>query len=162
MLQFRVELAKNFFFDREVVRKAADAATRRNLSKFGAFVRRAAKQSLRYRKESSAPGSPPSAHRTATRFRKGKDGTTKAQAVSPLREFIFFAYEPATRSVVIGPAKLNKPGNAPAALEYGGPSTIERDGKTVAINVRARPFMRPAFEQVRAELPGIWRDSVRR
>jgi len=50
----------NMFFDSKKVVSATDRATRRVLSRFGAFVRRTAKQSIRKRKKVSQPGSPPS------------------------------------------------------------------------------------------------------
>lgn len=162
MLSLKVDVGKSFFFDRKVVADAVDSASRKNLSKFGAFVRQRARSILRYRKGSSAPGQPPSVHRTGRKERKQKDGTSKVQPISPLKEFIFFALDRSNRSVVIGPARLNKPGDAPHALEYGGTSAVQKDGKSVTINVLARPYMRPAFEHVKRELPAIWRDSVKR
>lgn len=162
MLPFSVGAAKSLFFDRAVVLRAAERAKARGLSKFGAYVRRNAKDLLKYRAQPSAAGSPPSVHRTMTRTKTNRAGVAKTQRVSPLREFLFFAYDPARKSVVIGPAKLDRPGDAPAALEYGGTSRVERDGKTVTITVRARPYMRPAFEKAARDLPAIWRDSIKR
>lgn len=166
MLGLTVRAAKRNFFDREKVQRAVDKATHRTLSKVGAFVRQRARTSLRYRKKPSVAGSPPSAHRTMLRLKKKrKDGSTKPQMVSPLREFIFFAYEEQRKSVVIGPALLNARSGAKAlkALEYGGPSVIveERTGKRKRVMIRARPFMRPARD---AELPAFRRmlkNSVR-
>jgi len=50
------------FFDSKKVVSATDRATRRVLSRFGAFVRRTAKQSIRKRKKVSQAGNPPSSH----------------------------------------------------------------------------------------------------
>jgi hypothetical protein len=165
VLGFKVDAAKGFFFDRERVMKAADAATRRNLSRFGAFVRTRARTSIKYGKKSSAPGSPPHGHRTLSRTKTNRAGQVKKQSVSPLREFLFFVFDPSARSVVIGPARLNGVlGDAPHALEHGGESAVatgRRGAPTRRVVVRARPFMRPAFA---AELPGLdklWKDSVR-
>ena len=145
MIRFEI---KQLFFDTKAVRSKLDAATRRVLSKFGAFVRRGARSSIRKRKRTSAPGEPPSSH------------------TGLLRRFIFFGYDPTKRSVVIGPARLNqKIGDAPAALEYGGTSTVIEDlrGKRKKRRVRmaARPYMGPAFETEKPKLPAMWRDSVR-
>ena len=139
---------KQMFFDRAQVRRKVHTATRRVLSRFGAFVRRAAKSSIRKRKRASAPGQPPSSH------------------TGLLKRFIFFGYDPARRSVVIGPERLNqKVGDAPEALEYGGTSTVIEGirGKRTKrrVRIRARPFMGPAFEQERSKLPAMWRNSVR-
>ena len=133
------------FFDSKKVRRAVDRTTRRVLSKFGAFVRRTARSSIRKRKKPSSPGAPPSSH------------------IGLLKKFIFFGYEPAKRSVVIGPVRLSQKGRgeAPHLLEYGGAAKIEHRGKRKRAKVRPRPFMGPAFEKEQPQLPAMWRDSVR-
>ena len=133
------------FFDSKKVRRSVDRTTRRVLSKFGAFVRRTARSSIRKRKKPSAPGSPPSSH------------------IGLLKKFIWFGYEPAKRSVVIGPARLSQAGRgeAPSLLEYGGTGIVERRGKRKRAKVRPRPFMGPAFEKEQPKLPAMWRGSVR-
>lgn len=133
------------FFDSKKVRRSVDRTTRGVLSKFGAFVRRTARSSIRKRKKPSAPGSPPSSH------------------IGLLKKFIWFGYEPAKRSVVIGPARLSQAGRgeAPHLLEYGGTGTVERRGKRKRAKVRPRPFMGPAFEKEQPKLPAMWRGSVR-
>ena len=140
--------AKGFFFDRQkVVRRVRDAA-RKVLSRFGAFVRRTAKSSIRKRKRTSAPGEPPSSH------------------TGLLKRFIYFGFDPSRRSVVIGPARLDqKPGDAPEALEHGGMSTVvegrRRKRSKRRVKVEARPFMGPAMEKELPGLPAMWRDSVK-
>ena len=149
MIGLKIDKAKGMFFDSPKVMRAVDKATRRVLSKFGAFVRRGAKSSIRKRKRASEPGSPPSSH------------------TGLLKQFIYFGYDPAARSVVIGPARLNKTsGTAPAALEYGGSSTaiIRKRGHRVKVSTRvaARPFMHPALNKELPKLPAMWRDSVKK
>jgi len=139
---------KGMFFDRKAVKGRLDRAARKVLSKFGAFVRRAAKSSIRKRRRASAPGEPPSSH------------------TGLLKRFIFFGYDPGRRSVVIGPTRLNqKVGDAPAALEHGGPSTVvegpRRRRRKRRVKVEARPYMGPAMEKELPGLPAMWRDSVR-
>src|SRR5690606_28852572 len=92
------------FFDRKAVTSRVDRATRRVLSRFGAFVRRTARSSIRKRKRTSEPGKPPSSH------------------TGMLKKFIFFGYDPRRDSVVIGPVRLSQKGRgeAPSLLEYGG------------------------------------------
>ena len=141
-------VTKETFFDRKAVRSAVDRTARRVLSRFGAFVRRAAKSSIRKRKRTSAPGEPPSSH------------------TGLLRRFIFFGYDAGKRSVVIGPARLNqKIGDAPHALEHGGMSTVVEGlrgrRRRRRVRIKARPYMGPAFEQERPKLAAMWRDSVR-
>jgi hypothetical protein len=135
---------KQFFFDRQAVLGAVDKATRRVLSKFGAFVRTAAKHSIRKRKAVSEPGSPPSSH------------------VGTLRRLIFFGYDPARKSVVIGPAPFRNEVEAPPLLEYGGrASRKDRKGNRVTATYRPRPYMGPAFEQEKPKLPALWAGSVK-
>ncbi|GIW81494.1 MAG: hypothetical protein KatS3mg105_3301 [Gemmatales bacterium] len=143
---FRVDSAKSLFFDRKKVIDAVDRATRRNLSKFGAFVRRRARSSIRKRKRGvSSPGNPPFSH------------------TGLLKNFIFFAYQPDRRSVIIGPAKLNKRGDIPHILEFGGNQTVfnRRDNTRMRVFIQARPYMRPAFEKELEKLPSLWANSVR-
>ena len=138
-------VTKQMFFDSKAVTSAVDKATGRVLSRFGAFVRQAAKSSIRKRKKPSAPGSPPSSH------------------VGLLRKFIWFSYEPNRRSVVIGPARLsyNNRGQAPNLLEYGGTTTIRLRKRKKRVRIRARPYMGPAFEREKAQLPALWKNSIR-
>ena len=133
------------FFNSPKVIAAMDKATRRVLSRFGAFVRQRAKSSIRKRKKPSAPGSPPSSH------------------VGLLKKFIWFSYEPNRRSVVIGPARLGgrNRGDAPSLLEYGGTTTIRRRKRRRRVRIRVRPYMGPAFEKERVRLPVLWKNSVR-
>ena len=93
---------KRGFFDRREVVDKISLAERKVLSKAGAFVRKAAQQMIRTKPNSSKPGNPPHNH------------------TGLLRKWILFAYDEGSRSVVVGPAKLNKRGTAPSTLEYGG------------------------------------------
>jgi len=136
---------KRMFFDRQAVISKVEAATRRVLSRFGAFVRRSAKSSIRKRKKPAPPGQPPSSH------------------TGLLKKFIFFGYDADRRSVVIGPTRLNQKGRgeAPPLLEYGGKATLVRRGKKKRVTYQARPYMGPAFEKEKPQLPAMWRGSVR-
>ena len=135
---------KQMFFTSKAVLSATDRATRRVLSKFGAYVRRSAKSSIRKRKRVSRPGKPPSSH------------------TGLLKRFILFGYDPAKRSVVIGPVRLTHGarGDAPSLLEYGGSTALKKDGKRKRARFRARPYMGPAFDKEKNKLPQMWRDSV--
>lgn len=173
MMGFSLEQAKSNFFDNPAVMKYVDAKTRNRLSKFGAFVQRRAKSSIRKRKRASEPGDPPSSHRGL------------------LKDWILFDYDPAKRSVVIGPMKLNQisfdasgqpsAGTVPATLEYGGTVNIfevHKQGKWKRADLRsrrriaalpqrmrkamykARPYMRPAYDIELQKLPALWGDSL--
>ena len=56
MLTLKVSDAKNFFFDSDKVQKAVDRTERKVLSKYGSYVRRTARSSMRKRKGPSKPG----------------------------------------------------------------------------------------------------------
>ena len=148
MIGCRLDSTKALFFDRRAVTDATDRATRRVFSRFGAYVRRAARSSIRKRKRPAEAGKPPSSH------------------TGLLKRLILFAYEPARCSVIIGPVRLSrKIGSAPEALEHGGRSqvTSRRRGKRRMRSVRiaARPFMGPAFQRGEDKLDEFWRDSVK-
>ncbi len=143
MIGMKLNQTKGLFFDRPAVTNAMDRATRRVLSRFGAFVRRGARSSIRKRRAISQPGSPPSSH------------------TGLLKRNIFFVYERQRANVVIGPILLNSASDAPALLEHGGNVTRRRRGKQVRMTYRPRPFMGPAFERERPKLPAMWKDSVR-
>lgn len=140
MITWRI---KDVFFDRQAVISAVDAAKRKVLSKAGAFIRQTAKTSIRKRKGTSQPGQPPFSH----------EGS--------LRKFIYFGYDRASDSVVVGPVGF-KNSTAPAVLEHGGATAVVRRGKRAPVKIAARPYMWPALEKERPKLPLLWRNSVRR
>jgi len=142
MIDMKIKQAKGLFFDRPRVKSAVDRATRQRLSKFGSFVRTAARSSIRRRKAASKPGQPPSSH------------------LGLLKQHIYFIYEPNNRSVIIGPALLNQRRQStpvPELLEHGG--TVQRN--TVSLLYAPRPYMRPAFDQEMDNVEKLWRNSVR-
>lgn len=145
MVTMSLKSAKAAFFDRPAVKSAVDQATRRNLSKFGAFVRQRAKTSIRRPPKSanpriSQPGRPPYSH------------------TGLLKKFLFFAYDANAQSVVIGPVLLRKSdGKAPSLLEHGGVAVRERKRR----RYRPRPYMQPAFDAELPVLPELWRNSVK-
>lgn len=166
---------KSMFLDTRAVTDSVDRATRKVLSKFGAFVRTRAKSSIRSRKAASSPGSPPSSH------------------TGILKRFIYFAYDANVQSVIIGPAATNQvffqgdgqpvTGTVPEILERGGSIRIlERqrpDGtwtradlrsrrrlggvpiRLRTVTIRPRPYMGPAFEKEKDGLPNLWADAVK-
>jgi hypothetical protein len=79
----------DFFFDRAKVERMVDAKTRKALGYIGGLVRKVAQRSMRKRKKVSSPGNPPSAHEGG------------------LRRNIYYAYDPTSSSVVIGPTPYN-------------------------------------------------------
>ena len=102
MIDFKFRVA---FFDTKEVRSKVSEATRKVLSKFGAFVRQTAKQSMKKKNGPAPPGQPPHSH------------------VGLLKRWILFGYDKTRESVVVGPSKLPKKGNVPETLEKGGTVT---------------------------------------
>lgn len=118
------------------------------LGRFGAYVRRDSRKLLKKSKKKavSQPGDPPVAHSEALRL-------------------IFFDVDRPRLSVIIGPIRLGgKIGLATRSMEEGGDMTFlgKRHGKrvTVRTTVKARPFMRPAFDAKKPKLPEMWRNAI--
>jgi hypothetical protein len=107
-MSFRYNV-KATFFDRRAVIDALGRANLSALSRAGAFIQRRAKSSIRKRKRASLPGEPPSSH------------------VGTLRNLIYFSFDTASRSVVVGPTPVGAIGIVPPTLEYGGPSVVRRN-----------------------------------
>jgi hypothetical protein len=147
VIKLDFKATKAGFFDRKAVINAVDKATRKVLSRFGAFVRTRSRSSIRKRKKVSAPGSPPSSH------------------AGLLKKFLFFAYDDSRKSVVVGPVRIGGTVDPDAlpALEHGGESVIEerKGGKRKRISIKARPFMGPALAKELPGLPAMWKNSVR-
>lgn len=141
---------KGGFFDRAAILRSLDRAKRRALGQFGAFVRTRSKTSIRKRKGTSRPGSPPFSH------------------AGHLRKFIFFAYDSFRESVVIGPVLFGKRTGAPERLEYGGTGMVsggrmsggKQRPRRVA-NYHERPYMRPAFRAELPKAPQMFKDMLR-
>lgn len=138
---------KDSFFDRHVVMAAMGNAKRKVLSKAGAFIRTSAKTSIRKRKKSAPPGSPPHSH----------EGS--------LRRLILFGYDRSSDSVVVGPVGFKK-STAPNVLEYGGDTVVlsRRGGRLTSrkVKISPRPYMAPALERERPHLPLLWRNSIKK
>lgn len=100
---------KQFFFDRQIVIDAVGKATAGVLSKAGAFIQRAARSSLRRRKRTSEPGEPPSVHTN--------------DRVATLKN-IWFSFDPANTSVVVGPLKLNQVTEKRTGVQMVGRTTV--------------------------------------
>ncbi|GIK17588.1 MAG: hypothetical protein BroJett003_25520 [Planctomycetota bacterium] len=137
---------RTLFFDKPTVLRAVDKAKRAVLSKAGAFIRTTAKYSIRTKTGSAPAGRPPHSH----------EGS--------LRRLIYFGYDPASDSVVVGPVGFKR-STAPNVLEFGGKTEVSRRrrGKVVRtrVTIDQRPFMGPALEKERPQLPKRWGGSVR-
>lgn len=133
-----VDIKFSSFFDRAIVKNAISNASRKILSKAGAFVRTTARRSIRTRKKSASPGSPPSSH------------------LGLLKRLIYFGYDAERETVVVGPNPIRK-GVAPALLEYGGTGIVK--GKPA--KYPAYPYMQPALEKNVDLFAGMFANSVK-
>jgi hypothetical protein len=136
-----------------VIKKTQDAAEVIG-KRMGAYIMGTARRSLPRKLKSGEPSAPGEKPRAGSVFKKN----------------ILFAYDPRTRSTVIGPRLL--PGKAyvdtAEALERGKSTTRYvpvggkgKGTKKVAARYAARPFMVPALEQRIGELPGLWKNAIR-
>lgn len=168
---------KQLFFDRKAVQDAAGRGKVKALAKYGAVVRRTAQTSMRYRKGPSAPGTPPSAHKSKRLAGLKKLGRSRHNGAL-LRELLFFAYEPKTGTTVVGPLGFRsaKGTPVPELQEFGGTRTPHPNEKIVvgkgkgarlivlkgAVKYPPRPFMAPALKKTLAKFPLAFRDTVTR
>ena len=137
---------RTFFYNRKVLR-LLDKKTHSAFIRFGSFVRTTAKRSIKRvgkKGTPSKPGQPP-------KSRKGL-----------LKNFIFYGFDLAKRSVVIGPQKIyGLKGQAPSVLEYGGNvKSKSKKGHITNSKVSARPYMGPAFKEGKKQLANFWRNNV--
>lgn len=163
---------KRLFFDTAKVIDAIGKPRAAILSRFGAFVRRRARSSIRSGGKSnivSAPGDPPRWH-----------------SPEPNLRTILFFYEALRGYVIIGPLLFNHMptsslvrGVIPAALERGGTlDLIQRkvrgnwvngrprrgsrwqETRVKSVTIRARPFMLPALRAEAPGFPALWQDCL--
>lgn len=190
MMKFQINQAKAGFFDRVAVMMALNKMSAKVLPKAGAFVMRTARSSIKKPRKRKS-GEMTDRQRTAFKrreklFKQGKIASKPVQPSMPsrpgepprgptglLKKHLFFSYDPATKSVVVGPALLNKSTGAPAVLEQGGPTevtvlkfvtragqvTTERSKRVVTIE--ARPYMAPAYKRNEDKIRQLFRDSVK-
>ncbi len=73
----------------------------------------------------------------------------------------FFAFDPASRSVVIGPEGFSR-SKAPNVLEFGGTVRVPlRGGGVENAPVAPRPYMGPALQKNLPKMAEPWANSLR-
>lgn len=100
------------FFDKPRIVAAMDEKTLKVLRITGGQCRKAMQHGMRYRKKPSAPGDYPSAH--------------KPNAL--LRQRIHFGFDEESRSLIIGPDKLNRTDREVAAAGKTVPQLVNEGG----------------------------------
>jgi len=136
-LDLRISVNPKMFFDTRAVRRAVDKAKRRVLIQQGAYLRKVAQNLIHRRRGASRPPHPPHSH------------------VGLLRDHIFYGYDRAAESVVVGPRVFSAALDIPGLLEFGG--RHPRTGRQYS----PRPYMGPALERSGPKLAEIWEDSVK-
>jgi len=141
---FTLRELKGMFFTSPAIIRAVDRATYRALLRFGQYVRKVARHSIKRVPGPSTPGEPPHGH------------------TGLLKGHIYYGFDPAHRSVVIGPARLKKSAyglvTVPELMEEGG--TVRGRDRGMH-SYEERPYMGPAFEAGQERLDEFWRDSIR-
>ena len=159
------------FFSDQKIKSLADKGQRKSLSQCGAYTATTAKQSLRYvgkkNAAASAPAGRPPFARRSERFRRKttnkKTGVSKDRATSPLKELIFFGFDPQRKSVVIGPIQFRgaarKSYLVPTALEKGASVQVRLGGRRVRARIAPHPFMAPALKKNLPKFKGTFKNS---
>lgn len=164
----------SYWFDRAHVLHRVDKVRARVLSRFGYFVMRDARQSIRRPRRKRV--SELTDRQLAARERARREGKTYEMPPAPsdpgkpprnltglLKYMIFFSYDRYSQGVVVGPA-LAPSGDAanpiPRILEEGGTANNIRWMKR-PYRIAARPYMQPAFDrQLDRHMPDMWRNAI--
>ena len=126
-----------------------DAQARKALYNQAGYIRKTARNSMKPGKPNrpSMPGRPP---HYITRL---------------MKDFLFFSWDPGTKSMVVGPAGFRN-SNTPRVLEEGGTSdktTVRRGTSWIkgTVQIKARPYMLPAFKNSQEKLSDFWSKSIK-
>lgn len=153
------------------VMKPAENAQRSNLMKFGGYCRMVAVNSLKQAAKKAAKKAKQNQTSLSSILGGKKDAEVYSKPGDPplsklglIQKFIRFAYDPHTKSVVIGPEAIG--GHKTISLrvlEYGGVETLLMGNgrKVVTAKYQPRPYMRPAFGVALKKIPEIWKDSIK-
>lgn len=159
---FKAEFKLEFFAP-ERVTDPAERAKVREMSRFGAYVRAAAKKSIKTKPGPSPRGTPPHAH-TSYESQRVNKRTGKRQVRYVFRDSILFGHDRAADAVFVGPvfrAGARTRPTMPEAQEFGGTVTTRfRSGKAKTGRLPPRPFMAPALEKELPKFAGLFRGSI--
>lgn len=182
MLRYKVNEVKSNFIDRKAVIDQVGKAQAKNLMFGGGLIRKIARNSMR-----AAPrGKLKKIQELFVRLAHARGGKARkalleqvrklqheasAPAGQPprtvlklLKDMLFFAFDSSSKSVVIGPAKLNRRGeDVPSILEEGGTETIrgKHSGRIKRLKIAPHPYMGPALKKAQPRLASAWADSVK-
>ena len=160
-LDFHVSV-KTFFTTAEVQR-ALKPAMRKYLWKAGGKVRSVARKLI---KRMGRSRKPPKKYKKdgktwTSAYRKWRQelidrptsqpGTPPYTHTGALRDAIYYGYDVQSRAMLVGPSR-DRISDIGELHEFGGFRHGDR--------YPARPFMRPAMDVVRPQLPEMWRNSI--
>ncbi len=167
MLRMSISKTKTLFFDRAFVIERIDAATRASLARGGAILMRSARKSIKDGVVLARGRVKEGEQRKVIDRRTSKPGEPPFSQTGLLRDNILFAFDPANRSVVVGPARLGRSTGAPETLEFGGTTVVDRRRKgrggrreKATVRIAARPYMGPALAREVSKLPEQLRNSI--
>lgn len=171
-MMYKIDEAKSFFFDRPTI-DGLHKDAKRGLARFGAFVRRKAKSSMRkarQKKLAELTSEELQRFRIEQEYAKRENRPAPKRPLAPsepgqpprtrvglIKELLFFSYDPNSRSVVVGPATIDTPSGAPENLEEGATVTT-RAGR---FRIEKRPYMKPAFDANLSKLPRLMAGQTR-
>lgn len=141
-----------FHFDKKPLATASERFTQRLLGRFGAYTRTAQRNSLKRARgnEVSEPGQPPLRH---------------GDAAVDIKDTVFFVVDPIRKEVVIGMVllRIHSSGRPPmpGILEHSGRTWITSHGKTMTVDIEARPSAKPAFDKaIQKLLPNLIEEGL--
>lgn len=124
-----------------------DMLARKALVAQGSYIRNVAKKSMGDSPRPSPPGKPP------------------RRITGLLANFLFWSYDPAAASVVVGPAAIKPNAIVPRILEEGGDEMAHVKVGTAwqdkTVHIAARPYMAPALAISQERLPEFWAKSLK-
>lgn len=199
MFGLQLDEVKTQFFDRVAVTSRLSKAKRRVLSKAGAYTMTHARRSIRSATKSqrkkraeieqklfNARGKYVAKWeaelKAFDRKHVSKPGNPPKNVTGKLRNNIFFSYDDATESVVIGPIDLRTTNNAHRVLEFGGTvgsytkgrgyrldnrgnkvmgvSRADEVQQGARVTILPRPYMAPAKYDVENKLAAMFANSL--
>lgn len=156
------------------VMSSVDRASRSVLNKFGAFVRRTSRKSIKPAsrvklnelpedERKSVRARKKAGEKVLLPFKSSKPGEPPRSITKRLKSLISFGYQQSTQSVVVGAEKTSTKGtDVLRILEEGGTSSnTGRRNKGNRARVQARPYMGPALRENLPQLPQMWRDAIK-
>lgn len=140
-------------FNKSAILTPHEKAVKKLLNKFGGFVRKTQRNSMKRGKpgQVSDPGKPPLRHARNPDF----------------KNTIFYFVDVKSKNVVIGPVLIRGKSQTtpmPGALEYGGRSWLIRRGRAPRlVNIRPRPGATLAYQKtIKKQLPDLIAGGIMR